>query len=466
MLLLGICFLSACGGGGNNASTNPLTISGNWQFTMAPPPDNSFLGGLEGGFLQQSSGSVNGSLAYSVSLPPGSNQPACNSGSAAVSGTVDGQIVTITAVAGTQTFSLSGTLSYNALTMDGTYDSTPGTAQDGSPCGTAQSGLQWHAVFVPELSGSIQGTVHSGGGSAGLNEQEFLVSGSLAQAANSGASSASVTGVLNFINPLLQVSDYPCIASASLSGQISGNTVTLQILGVDESIIGQIGGSGLQLVTFDNTQSGYVVHSIGSPAYAVYASECGGGTLEEPADFGNICLGLNGSTACSAPVTFAPAALMFNNQQVGTADQQTVTLTNSSKSALSNLTLVLTDDTGLGVYLETDQCGPGGAPSNGDPFNLSAGQSCVITITYTPQCGDPCSSTQTATLSLYNPNGNAIFNFPISGTLEPGSRAMLDPRQLQASWMRASIQKGNATDARPWTRRLGRTKSCRDRIET
>jgi hypothetical protein len=30
-----------------------LSLSGNWQFTMAPPSDGSFLGGLQGGFLLQ-----------------------------------------------------------------------------------------------------------------------------------------------------------------------------------------------------------------------------------------------------------------------------------------------------------------------------------------------------------------------------------------------------------------------------
>ena len=30
-----------------------LTLSGNWQFTLANPPDGSFLGGLQGGFLLQ-----------------------------------------------------------------------------------------------------------------------------------------------------------------------------------------------------------------------------------------------------------------------------------------------------------------------------------------------------------------------------------------------------------------------------
>src|SRR5215470_8245372 len=156
LMLVGTLLLSGCGGG-NKGSIGSGTLSGNWQFTMAPPPDGSFLGGLEGGFLLQDAGSVKGSVAYSVSLPPSSNQTACNSGSAAVTGMVSGQSVTLTAVAGTQTFTLTGTLSFDGFTMGGTYTSTAGTAPGGSGCGTPQAGLQWSASLVPALSGSVGG---------------------------------------------------------------------------------------------------------------------------------------------------------------------------------------------------------------------------------------------------------------------------------------------------------------------
>src|ERR1700691_1889753 len=50
--------LSACGGGGGGSGDAPpgATLTGNWQFTMAPqtdgvPDDPTFTGGLEGGFL-------------------------------------------------------------------------------------------------------------------------------------------------------------------------------------------------------------------------------------------------------------------------------------------------------------------------------------------------------------------------------------------------------------------------------
>src|SRR5271169_829832 len=80
LLLAGTVMLSACGGSSGSSQINNLTLSGNWQFTMANPPDGSFLGGLQGGFLLQNSGSVTGAAVYSVSLPLLAFP--CNSGSA------------------------------------------------------------------------------------------------------------------------------------------------------------------------------------------------------------------------------------------------------------------------------------------------------------------------------------------------------------------------------------------------
>src|SRR5690349_2519163 len=102
LLLSGISLLSACGGGSASVNRNAAPLSGNWQFTFTP--NRSFLGGLQGGFLLQNKGSVNGAAVYSVSLPNGGVPTLCNSGSAQITGTVSGQNVTLTAVAAGQTF--------------------------------------------------------------------------------------------------------------------------------------------------------------------------------------------------------------------------------------------------------------------------------------------------------------------------------------------------------------------------
>lgn len=329
LLLLGTMMLLACGGGSSNGGSQvPLTLSGNWQFTMSPQVDQNnkvlFLGGLQGGFLLQNNGSATGSAEYAVSFP-GLLVP-CNAGSAAVTGTISGQHVKLTAVAGTQTFTLTGVLSLYGSTMAGTYTSTAGTAPDGSACGSAEpppgqniSGLQWSAALVPPITGTIlNGSLLSMGGAAGLSTEYFPVLGQLTQGQNTGASSAPVTGTLN-------VTDYPCFDAASVYGQISGNSVTLQIVGTDESILGLIGpptGSngttGLNPVTVEPVQNGYVLQGVG-PSYLVATTACPGslGNTGAAGDFGNICLALNGAGACQPPLTASRSVRSFPAQAAG-----------------------------------------------------------------------------------------------------------------------------------------------------
>lgn len=431
--LAGILVLSACGGGASGGGSQiPVSLTGNWQFTVASPADGSFLGGLQGGFLLQGKNSVNGSVAYSILLPPapsGGNPTVCNSGSAPITGTISGQNVTLTAVAGAQTFKLNGTLSFDGSTMAGTYASM---VPDGSACGTAQTGLQWSATFVPPLTGPIQGTFHSSGGTAGLNEQDFLVSGALSQADNAGASNATVTGTLNFLNSTTNLSDYPCFTLASVRGQISGNSVILQIVGTDGSTWGQIGepassATGVTPVTFDPAQGGYILHGIGT-SYLVATNTCPGdlSTTTTAGDSGSICLALGSTKPCQLPITLTPTALIFPLQVIGTpATFLTSVLANTSSSILSSLTLTLRNDSGSGNFTETDDCGLAGIPSQGQPFSLNPQQFCTITVAFTPQAScsnqlDPC---LTATLMITNPNNSTIYTLPLMGTGISGSAA-------------------------------------------
>jgi hypothetical protein len=440
LLLLALTImLAACGSSSSSdGSQIPLTLSGNWQFTMAPPADGSFLGGLQGGFLVQNNGTVTGATSYAVSLP--NLLIPCNTGSAAVTGTVSGRNVqTLTAVAGTQTFTLTGTLSLDSSTMAGTYTATPGTASDGSPCGTSQSGLQWSAVLVPPLTGSIQGSFHSAG--ASLNQQDFLVSGTLNQTANAGASAAAITGSLSFLNAITNESDYPCLASASVYGQISGNSVTLEMVGPDGSEVGLIGepvgsfgSTGVNPVTLNSVNGGYALQGAG-PSYLVATTPCPG-TIQNVAaagDFGNICFALNGTNACQGPITLTPSALIFPVQTLGLPPAtQTITLANASSAALGGVTLSLTNNDGVSNFAETDSCGVNAAPSQGQPFNLIGGQSCVVTISFAPletcAVGTPpaqCPSPLNATLTVTSPNNEMIFAAPITGTGEnPGTNAV------------------------------------------
>lgn len=467
-LLTCMSMLSGCGGRGTTDSKKQAAVSGNWQFTITPPNDNSFVGGPQGGFLLQKSGAVTGAATYGISLPSaGGVSTLCNSGSAPITGTVSDENVTLTALAGGQTFTFTGTLSADGTTMTGTYDSTAGSmAPDpnnpGSTiqCGTAQSGLQWTATSVPPLTGGLRGFFHSTSGQ--LRDQNFVVTGDLTQGENIGASNATVTGFLTFVDPVSLLSGYPCFDTASVNGQISGNVVILQIIASNGAVIGQIGGvanSGVSSVTFNRTANGRVLHSTSSPAYAIAKTKaCPGVSLTNPADSGNICLAVGGSNACEQPILLSPPNLIFPPQApAGTAGStlltqmlgsattsQTITLTNNDPSGatLDNLSLNfrlasdsqfpgLSSFSGLPNFSEQDNC----STSPGTTFSLQPGQTCSIRVSFAPQQSCPwlpygsppslsgaapslCPFPLTASLAVDSPTSadtDTTFAVPITG---------------------------------------------------
>ena len=411
---------SACGGGTSGGSQQSAALSGNWQFTLENPPDNSFQGYnpnpsdpnskpgsiLQGGFILQQNGSVAGQTVYSIYLPPaqsGGGQTLCSGGTATLTAaTLTGQTVSLTFVAGSPsnniTFNLSGTLGSDGsigVNTPATYSTTVMPAGS-TTCGTAQTGLSWSAVSVPSLTGSVTGSFHSGGtgDDSGMVNQDFPVTGSLVQGANIGASSATVTGTLSFIDPTTGLSDYPCFPGGTVPvrGQITGNTVILHFIGTDGSSDGQIGiaaseigtpasyGDDLQLVTFDSAgssaTSGYVLHSTGQ-GYQVITKACPAKPNSSPPipqELGYICLALNGTTACQEPVMLSPAVVTFPAQILNASQRQrqVVTLTNNSGSSLSGLTLSFaydstgspfggyTDFNGLPSFQAEDTCAEGG----------------------------------------------------------------------------------------------------------
>ncbi len=421
-LIMIVVVMTACGGGGGGSSDpqQNATLSGNWQFTMAPLSDGNqgdptFGPGLLGGFLlQNSDGSITGQAVYSLTSSAGNSQ-VCNAGTAPLtSSTVNGSTVTLTYTAGSSTnnvtFTLTGTLSSTSTgTVIGganaTYTTTVVTPSGGTPCGYATTG-SWSAVSVPALTGTIQGTFHSTDSSS-LGNQDFPVSGTFTQSANIGASNATVTGTLSFINPETNASYYPCFSQASVNGQISGTSVILQIIGTNGATVGQIGAStgtstGIQPVSFNSAQGGYILQGT-APNYLVASSGCPG-SLSDTAtagDYGNICLALNSTTLCQQPFTLTPASLTFSAQLLGsTSTAQSITLTNNSNASLSGLTINFAENDDFGVFgngnyqsdfnglpsfTETDACGPGGSPAGTTSFDLSSGQACSITVSFSPQ---------------------------------------------------------------------------------
>lgn len=395
LLLVGF-MLSAC----NNAASNPATtngvLAGNWQFQLTtdgsfgslPSPNCQPTQGQTssplcmGGFLLQTNGAVTGQLQYSITTPSQTGA-FCNAGSAAVTGTVNSQAVSLTASAGPQTFTLTGTLSSDGSTMMGTYSSS------GPGCGNALTGSAWVATLVTSLSGPFQGRFHSTGtgSDTALANQDFPVSGTLAQGPNTGTTSVSVTGTLNF-------QGYPCLSTASVNGQISGSSAILQIIAPNGVAVGQIGAPSGYLnpgpVTLTTSATGSVL--LGSNGYGLTTSPCPGGNVK--GDVGNICLALGSSTQCTQPISLTPAILTFPAQLLGsTPTSQSVTISNTDPSGTTlNLQIAFpgagsteSDFDGAPHFSEHDNC----ATSPGSSFSLAPQQACTVTVSFSPQQSCP-----------------------------------------------------------------------------
>jgi hypothetical protein len=402
VLLVGLAGLWGCGGGSSSgdAASDSGSLSGNWQFDLTAPSDKSFSGGLEGGFILQDQGAVSGQVMYSLSIP-GSPPKVCD-GSATITGTLSGQQATLTAVAGPQTFTLTGTLSADGSTLAGTYSTV--AAKD---CGTVQSGLQFTARLVPPLSGSVQGYLHStsnGTSSDPAANQEFSVTGSFAQGPNTGANSASVNGTLNF-------TAYPCVATVSATGEISGSSVVLQLIALNGLNVGRIGTTPATpgypaAVTFESsTAGGYILQ--GTDGYGISTSTCPGNAAS-PGDVANICLALGNSAACKQAVSLSPAILTFPAQLVGSsATSQTIKLTNTAGTKLDDLQLIPTgnnftlgDFNGIPSFTEQDNC----STTPGTTFSLAAQESCTVTLHFSPQESCPWQPTGTGVGSSAAPS--------------------------------------------------------------
>ncbi len=435
MLLM--TMLSACGSG----AKPPGPLLGNWQFSMDSPTDSSgntlFAGGLQGGFLQQQNGAVTGSVFYLVSqLSGGVWAPCANgTGTATIAGTISDYTVTLS---DGQNFNLTGTVSLDGSTMSGTYTLNPSTTL----CGTSSTtgSWSWRAMLVPPITGTtITGSFHSTGGAANLDNQDFPVTGTLTQAANTGAS-AAITGTLSF-------SDYPCLGTAPIgvSGTISGNSVSLTIASTDASNNpSQIGVSDSfpsnSPVTFDPTTSGYVLHSLTSeptnPAYVVNSPACPTvttDTVSTPGDSGDICLALGSATTCQQPFTLTPASLEFGSLEVGQSPPATqslpITLTNSGTSTLNfsvkPISIKPVPPAGSTDFTESDNC-----PTQDG--SLLPERSCIITITFSPKnsygsCGYNLTSSQTCVATLkfvspaISPDNDTSFAVPLTGTACPAA---------------------------------------------
>lgn len=430
VLLAFTLILSACGGSSSGGSHQiPILLSGNWQFSMSSTPDLTPQSGFLGGFLVEKNGAVTGTANYSFTLL-GDTVP-CSSGTATITGTLSSNTVTLQAVAGTLSFDFNGTAASDGVLskIAGSFTSTSTAGSQGEvPCGSATTSPRgWTAASLPPLQGFIAGSFHSTGGVSGLDHREFPVTGSISQGSNAGASSATLTGTINFVDPISNKPDYPCAASATIQGQISGNTVVLQLLEGDGSVIGQIGApdeSGqIKPVTLDSSTKGYVLHSLLGTAYSATTTPCPGDSESStPGDLGSICIALGSTNACQQPVSIFPSALTFAAQAVGSnSAAQKITLQNNQASLLDGLSMTLANacppgtpgTAGCNFAVTMDSCDIAGNPL-GSAFSLLPAQTCTIEITFTPQQADAF----TATLTVNTPasaDNDTAFAVPITG---------------------------------------------------
>ena len=98
---------------------------------------------------------------------------------------------------------------------------------------------------------------------------------------------------------------------------------------------------------------------------------------------------------------------------------------------MGSVTLSLANESGMNNYTETDDCGLNGLPSKGQPFNLVSGQSCHVSILFSPleTCAvglppDQCPSPLTATLTVASPKNQMLFTAPITGTSFSGNAVL------------------------------------------
>ena len=225
-----LLFIAAACGGGNPVVDPSGSASGNWQVDLLqnyPGPQTQLS---ISGFLVESNNSLTGSVqGPTVSNPSGVVE--CG-GIGQLAGTISGQNVTFSLSSGGTVFNFTGVIAPDHTSMSGDYQALAGA------CFTKPTSGTWNAFLIPPLNGSFTGTLSDSQYMetlTGLNPAAPVsVSGSLTQTPNVGANNAGLTGKITAVA-------YPCFATASLTGTISGRTVLLSVFGSNGDLIGNIG---------------------------------------------------------------------------------------------------------------------------------------------------------------------------------------------------------------------------------
>ena len=253
-LLAGFVFLHS-GCGSSPVNSQPAgALSGNWQLNLLKnyPFQQEQLSAS--GFLQQSNGKLTGSVQGPTTT--NTNGTATCGGTGPLTGTVNNGTVSFTLNPGGTTINFTGAISPDQKSMSGSYEAI------GGGCYSYPTSGIWTAFLIPPLNGKFTGTIESSymGALAGLGVGASVpvkVSGSFVQSANASSSAAALTGTITAVG-------YPCFATASLTGTISGQDIYLSVYGYNGLQIGTIGqilasGPTTAPATLSVTPTGLVV---------------------------------------------------------------------------------------------------------------------------------------------------------------------------------------------------------------
>jgi hypothetical protein len=157
--------------------------------------------------------------------------------------------------------------------------------------------------------------------------------------------------------------------------------------------------------------------------YAFNTQTCPGTSLMQAGDFGNICLGVATSSACSQPISLSPAALIFPPQSLGATSALPLYVQNNTQSTLSGMTVTLvnTSTAGNSFAIGGATCDvpgdpvavPTPLPQPEEPFDLLAGQTCTFPVTFTSSAGAAGSGILSVT-SPASVDTDKVFAVPIS----------------------------------------------------
>jgi len=214
-LLLGILLAAtACGGSSPQPQNGPL--SGNWQLALArhvaPVPPLIFSG-----FLVQSGNSISGSLILGSKCP----------GVGTISGTVNGQDVSLVINEFGEEISLTGTMPTANTPMEGEFSNVAGGCTAFANTGT------WSGTQIPAIAGTFHGTLTSTL-TPPFNNGTLDVTGTLNQGPNTGGSNTTLSGTITEAGAPRFCS---YLSTATVTGLVSGTTITLDLWGPDGSQI-------------------------------------------------------------------------------------------------------------------------------------------------------------------------------------------------------------------------------------